>query len=279
MGGISACSVRADSNKLFPVEPRGWLLRGLHTLDRKANVFYNVPAVGLLALLYVLPVLTTVYLSFHRWTLSARPPVWVGLSNFVDLVEAERFRGALLHTFEYSALAVSIELVLGMVIALILNEPFRGRGFVRTLFLFPMMATPIVTMMAWQLLLDPLTGIFSVIGGTSMVPPLSNEVWALPTLVVVDVWMWTPLVSLILLGGLSALPIEPYEAASLDGASWWQKFWHLTIPMLRPVMVVAVLFRVIDSLKAFEPMFVLTDGGPNFATETLNLYAVRGRVL
>jgi len=97
----------------------------------------------------------------------------------------------------------------------------------------------------------------------------------LPTLVVVDVWMWTPLVSLILLGGLSALPIEPYEAASLDGASWWQKFWHLTIPMLRPVMVVAVLFRVIDSLKAFEPMFVLTDGGPNFATETLNLYAFK----
>lgn len=256
-----------------------WAGRVLDAVDHRAHVFYNVPSVAVLVLLYVVPVLVTIYLALHYWPLSRiRPPVWVGLSNFVRLFQAERFRGAVVHTFTYTGLAVSLELVLGMVMALILNQRFRGRSVVRTVFLFSMMATPIAAMMAWRLLLDPFTGIFSLIkslGGPRIFPPLASRTWVIPTLVVVDVWEWTPLVGLILLGGLSALPREPYEAASIDGASGWQQFWYITVPLLRPVMVVALLFRTIDALKAFETVFVITGGGPAFASETLNVYAYK----
>ena len=257
-----------------------WPSRVLDFADRRAHIFYPLPSVVALSLLYIVPVLANVYLSFHNWMLSPnRSPVWVGLSNFAELLlRSERFRGAILHTFEYTAVVVSAELVLGMITALMLNRQFTGRSLVRTIFLFPMMATPIAAMMAWRLVLDPYTGIFSVIkalGGPRVFPPLASPTWVIPTLCVVDIWEWTPLVSLILLGGLSALPREVYEAASIDGASAWQRFWYITVPLLRPVMVVAVLFRTIDALKAFETVFVITSGGPNFASETLNLYAFK----
>ena len=247
----------------------------LDAIDHRARTFYNLPSVAILALLYVAPILVNVYLSLHRWQFSrTRPPVWAGLHNFVKLFQSERFRGAVVNTFEFTVLVVSIELVLGMVMALILNQEFKGRGVVRTIFLFPMMATPIAVMLAWRLMLDPFTGVFSIIktlGGPRILPPLASEAWVIPTLSVVDIWQWTPLVSLILLGGLAALPREPYEAAGIDGASGWQKFWHITVPLLRPVIVLALLFRTIGALKAFEAMFVLTHGGPNFASETLNV--------
>ena len=257
-----------------------WAGRVLDAINRRAHIYYHIPSGAALVLLYVAPVLVTIYLSFHRWSLlfAARSPVWVGLSNFVELFHADRFQGAVVHTFVYTGLAVSLELVFGMVMALILNQHFWGRGVVRTIFLFPMMATPIAIMMAWRLILDPFTGIFSLIkslGGPRIFPPLASRTWVIPTLVVVDVWQWTPLVGLILLGGLAALPREPYEAASIDGASGWQQFWYITVPLLRPVMVVALLFRTIDALKAFETVFVITGGGPAFASETLNVYAFK----
>ena len=278
------------TNKITPVTKRvssevraggtgTWLGRVLDAIDRRAHIFYSAPAMIGLALLYVVPILATLYLCFHGWLFSAkRLPVWVGLANFVELFQHPRFRGAVVHTFYYAALAVSVQMFFGMVIALILNREFVGRAVVRTIFLFPMMATPVSSMLAWRLLLDPFTGVFSVIkslGGPRVFPPLASETWVIPTLVAVDVWQYTPFVSLILLAGLSALPQEPYEAASLDGASAWDSFWYITLPLLRPVIILALLFRTIDALKAFEPIWVLTVGGPNFASETLNVYAFK----
>lgn len=270
---------RRIGGKVRPVTLGTRAGRILDSIDRRAHIFYPAPSVVVLALLYIAPLLVSFYFSFHYWPMSAtRPPVWVGLSNFARLLEEERFRGAVLNTVEYTALAVSVELVLGMAMALIFNERFRGRNIVRAIFFFPMMATPIAVMMAWRLMLDPFTGILSIIktlGGPRVFPPLASPTWVLPTLVVIDIWEFTPYVSLILLGGLSALPVEPYEAASIDGASGWQKFWHLTIPLLRPVIVVALLFRTIEVLKVFVTVFALTRGGPNFASETLNVYVYK----
>lgn len=261
----------------IPQETR--LARAVDMMDRHARLYYVLPGIVVLVTLYIAPVMVTIYLSFHRWSLSrTRGPVWIGLSNFIELLTSERFQKAALHTFEYTLLAVSIQLILGMAMALILSRPFWGRSMVRTIFLFPMMATPIAAMLAWRIILDPFTGVFSVItsvGGPRIYPPLASETWVIPTLVIVDIWQWTPLVSLILLGGLAALPKEPYEAARIDGASAWQIFWLITVPLLRPIIAIAVLFRLIDALKAFEVVFVLTGGGPNFASETLNIYVYK----
>lgn len=245
-------------------------------IDAHARVIYPLPSGLVLLLLFVLPIAYTVYLSFHTWGLSATtPPRFIALDNYIDLFENDRFRGAVIHTFYYSILAVTIEVVLGVGIALIFAREFIGRGVARTLFLFPMMATPIAAMIGWKLLLDPNTGLFNLLStiGLPKYAPLAERGWVIPTLVLVDVWQWTPFVTLIVLAGLSTLPQEPYEAAVIDGASGWQTFWSITLPLIRPVLIIAILFRTIDSLKTFENIFVLTRGEPAFASETLNLYA------
>lgn len=250
--------------------------RTIDFIDRWIHFFFPAPTVLILAALFVVPIIYTVYLSFHRWGLSAiRPPQPVGLGNFIALLNAQRFSGAIVHSFYFSFLAVTIQTILGIGIALIFNRRFVGRGIARTLFLFPMMATPIASMIGWSLILDPNVGVLSLFYQLGLPPIelLSNERLVIPVLVMVDTWRWTPFMTIIILAGLSALPSDPYEAALMDGASSWQLFRYITMPLLRPVLVMAMLFRTIDSLKVFEPVFVLTRGGPRFQSETLNLYA------
>lgn len=244
-------------------------------IDKRAHVIYPTPASFVLLILFILPILYTVYLSFHTWNISATtPPKPVGWENYADLVTNDRFRGALVHTFYYSLLAVLVETALGTAIALVFAREFAGRGLARTLFLFPMMATPIAVMIGWKIILDPSTGVLNLFRQFGMPPValLADKNLVIPTLVLVDVWQWTPFVTLIVLAGLAALPQEPFEAALIDGATGWQTFWKITFPLLQPVLLVAALFRTIDSLKAFENVFVLTRGEPGYASETLNLY-------
>lgn len=245
-------------------------------IDRRAHIVYPLPSGLVLIFLFILPIAYTVYLSFHAWGLSASTaPRPVGWDNYADLFANERFRGAVTHTFYYAFLAVVIEVTLGIGIALVFAREFLGRGLARTLFLFPMMATPLAAMIGWKLILDPNTGVINLLASWGMpkFAPLAERALVIPTLVFVDVWQWTPFVTLIILAGLSALPLEPYEAAVIDGASGRQLFFYITLPLLRPVIIIAALFRTIDSLKTFENIFVLTRGEPAFASETLNLYA------
>lgn len=252
--------------------------RVLGFLDRHMRVLFPLPAFAVLAALFALPIVFTVYLSFHKWSLSAtRPPQPLGFENYLTLFTEPRFHQAILNTFYYTALALAIQIPLGIGVALIFNREFAGRGLARTLFLFPWMCTPVAAMIGWRLMLEPSIGIFRLLAPLG-VPPialLGTDKLLIPTFVAIDTWQWTPFVTLLMLAGLSALPIEPFEAAVVDGASKWQLFWHITLPLLRPVIVVAVLFRIIDTLKVFEIIYVLTQGGVGASSETLNIYAYR----
>jgi multiple sugar transport system permease protein len=223
------------------------------------------------------PVVYTLYMSVQRWEFSAlSPPQFVGVQNFVSMFTGDsRFWPAVARTFTFTIFAVAIETVLGVAIALIFNREFVGKGLIRTIFLFPMVATPVAIALVWATMLDPNLGVLNYFLRALGLPPApwaSAPEWAIPTLALVDIWEWTPFISLITLAGLSALPSEPYEAARIDGASPRQVLFYITLPLLRPTLVVAVLFRAIDALKTFDIIEVITQGGPAFASETLNLY-------
>lgn len=248
-------------------------------IDRRVHIVYPAPALIILFLLFIIPIAYTVFLSFHRWNFSpTRPPVFNGIENYLELIQESRFHRAIFNTVYYTALALPIQLVVGLGLALVFNQTFRGRGILRTLFLFPMMATPVASMMGWRMLLAPDVGFFGLLTGIFHIPPfapLASDTWIIPTFVVVDTWQWTPFVTLVLMAGLASLPTECFEAARIDGASAWQSFWYITLPLLRPFIVVAMLFRLIDTLKVFETIFILTSWGTGANAETLNIYSFR----
>src|SRR5690606_1901044 len=248
------------------------------TPSRSTRWMFIMPAVIFVLLMIIFPVAYTLYLSLHEWSGSAiRPPQWVGLDNYVELLTRDqRFWDSVVRTFQFTIAAVAIELVLGLGVALLINGRFLGQGIVRTLILLPMVATPVAIAMAWLLMFEPSVGLFNGILRSLNLPPqlwLGSKDQALPSLILVDVWQWMPMMALILLAGLSTLPEEPYEAARVDGANGWQRFIYLTLPLLVPTMVTAVLLRSIDALKTFDIIYTMTRGGPGFATETINIYA------
>ncbi len=239
---------------------------------------FILPAVIFVLLMIVFPVVYTLYLSFHEWSGSAvRAPTPVGLGNYVGfLTHDPRFSAAVVRTFQFTFFAVGIELVLGLGVALLINGRFMGQGLVRTLILLPMVATPVAIAMAWLLMFEPTVGLFNPLLRRLGLPPqewLGSASQALPSLILVDVWQWMPMMALILLAGLTTLPEEPFEAARVDGANGWQRFIYLTLPLLLPTMVTALLLRSIDALKTFDIIYTMTRGGPGSATETINIYA------
>jgi multiple sugar transport system permease protein len=235
------------------------------------------PAVIVLLVLMAFPVAYTVYLSFTKWSpTSVGTPDFIGLDNYIKLVtEDERFRNAVWRTIWFTGVGVSVQCVLGVGLALIFNREFSGRGIFRTIFLLPMVATPVAIALVWMFILDINTGIlnyFLELIADLRVAWLSDRSIVLWSMMLVDTWQWTPFILLVSLAGLSALPTEPYESAMIDGASSFQLFWYLTLPMLRPTLMVALMFRSIDALKTFDIIYVITQGGPAYASETLNLY-------
>jgi multiple sugar transport system permease protein len=244
-------------------------------LDRHAAWILPAPAVLAVVVLLCFPLGYTVYLSFTKWFLSAvSQPEFVGFDNYVRLARDERVRNALVNTFWFTFLAVVTEMLIGFGLAMLFNRDFRLRGLLRTFMLIPMMSTPIAVSLVWALMYEPTLGVFNYLLGSLGVPPLlflGDRNLVIPALVAVDVWFSTPFVMLVLLAGLSSLPGEPYEAALIDGASSWQTLIFLTLPLLRPTIVVTLLFRTISALQSFDHIFALTGGGPNRASETINL--------
>jgi len=245
--------------------------------DSKARWVFPAPAVIAVVLLLVFPLGYTVWMSFHDWSGSITDaPRAVGLANFGDILfHDKRFLGAFLRTLLFAALAIAIQTVLGVAMALLLNREFPGKSVVRTIALLPMVATPVVVALMWTLILNPTQGALPYIFFRLHLPQvlwLSNPKLVILALVLVDTWEWTPLIMLITLAGLAGLPVEPMEAARIDGASAWQTFWWITLPLLRPAIVVAALFRAIDAIKTFDIIFAMTQGGPGNASETLNIY-------
>lgn len=253
---------------------RPWLRRQLRI---RAPDLLMLPALLATAVIMGFPLVYLCYLSVHKWSLIGfAPPAYVGLGNFADLLDDQRFLDSLWRTFYFTALGLLTNMPLGFGIALLLNRDFPARRVLRALMIFPMVATPVAMGLVWVVMLDPSLGIVRyLLGGIGIANPplwLSDPAWVVPSLVLVDAWMWTPMVALICVAGLAALPGEPFEAARVDGASAWQSFRHITLPLMTPTLMVAAMLRVMDLLKVIDIVFVMTNGGPGHASETINLY-------
>jgi len=269
-GAPQAGGVRAPL-KLVPARhPSGWL-------DRYARFILPLPAVAAVVIMLAGPLLYTVWMSLQDWTISSvAAPQFVGLDNYVTLFTSDpRFRNSVAITFYFTILAVTVQTFAGVTLALLFNRQFWGRGLLRTLAILPMVATPVAIALIFVMIYHPTLGVLNYFV-TRLGLPLGTWTYAsntvIPALVLVDTWQWTPLIMLIVLAGLAVLPHEPYEAAMIDGASQWQMLWLITLPLVRPAIITAMLFRLIDSLKTFDIIFVMTQGGPGGASETINVY-------
>lgn len=246
-------------------------------LEERAHWIFPAPAVLAVVIAVVFPLIYTIWMSFHNWSgQSTQDPIWVGLDNYRQaLFHDHRFWGAVIRTLYFTALALTFQVTTGVAIAVLMHREFPGRSIFRTIMLLPMVTTPVVVALTWTLILNPIQGIGPYLWnelGLSQVEWLANPRVVILTLALVDTWQWTPLIALITLAGLASLPTEPLEASIIDGASAWQTFWHITLPLLRPAIMVATLFRAIDAIKTFDIIFAMTQGGPGNASETLNIY-------
>ncbi|MGQ9627085.1 MAG: carbohydrate ABC transporter permease [Anaerolineae bacterium] len=247
------------------------------TSEDRIKYLLLAPCILYLLGIGIFPLLYSARLLFYDWNISAqRGQVFVGFGNFVRLAQDRMFKDTLGNTVIFVVAAVSLEFILGLGLALLLNREIKGQGIFRVIFLLPMMASPVAVGYTWRMLYHvangPLNHFLSLLG----LPPaswLSDIYTALPSVILIDVWQWTPFVFIILLAGLQSLPREPYEAAIVDGAGRWQIFRYITIPLLSPVMALAVLLRAVEAVKIFDIIFVTTAGGPGSATETITMYA------
>jgi multiple sugar transport system permease protein len=235
---------------------------------------FVIPAVAVVGSVIVFPWVFTVWMSLHEWTVGGARR-FTGLSNYARLVTDDRFIASVGHTLVYTVLAVVLPLILGTLAALIFNTRLPFRGLLRGLFVMPMMATPVAIALVWTMMFHPQLGILNYLLSLVGIGPQAwvfHPATVIPSLVLVETWQWTPLVMLIVLGGLAAIPAEPYESAALDGANALQRFRYITLPMIAPFLMVAVIIRTIDALKSFDIIYAITQGGPGTASETINLY-------
>lgn len=248
--------------------------------NRRLKWTMIAPAVVFIGLMVVFPLAYTAWLSltdaFGAVNADTR---FLGLTNYTDaLGDTRRFWPAVGRTAGFTVAAVALELVLGLALAMLLRRPFRGMRWMRTILMIPLLATPVAVGVLWLLILDPTVGIANALLGLVGIPPqpfLGSAAQSLPTLVLIDVWQWTPMMTLLLLAGLTTLPEEPEEAALVDGATAWQRFRLVTLPMLGTTIVTALVLRSVDALKTFDLIYATkgAGGGSSYEAETLNVYA------
>jgi multiple sugar transport system permease protein len=265
-----------------PHPQRGVVPRPSRTNARQRRWFVLLmlaPATLLLLGLTLFPFASSLFLSFTDYSLQSSDGYdWIGTGNYADLLTGPAFWPAFRTTLLFTGMAVGLETLLGLGIAVMLHQETRGVPVLRAIYMVPMAITPIAATFTFRLMYNPTLGVFNYFLENLGLPRqawLSDLRMALPALVIVDAWQWTPFVLLIVVGGLSVLPQEPFEAAQLDGAGAWRTFRDLTLPMLWPYLAVAVLFRTIDAFKTFDIIYVLTGGGPGVVTRTLNLLAYK----
>jgi multiple sugar transport system permease protein len=248
-------------------------------VERNLKVLFPLPAVIFVVVMMLFPVVYTVFLSFTNWNLTSGMALKVvGLKSYLRVFSEPRFLDAIGRTFAFTGMAIAMETLLGVSIAIVLNRQFRGKGLVKLLLLLPLMATPVAVGLVFNLFYDPTIGLANWVLTLVGLPKLewvSNAATALPSLVLVDVWQWTPMITLICLAGLAALPSDPYESAVVDGANPGQILRHITLPMLMPTILTSMILRSVDALKTFDIIFAMTGGGPGYASETLNILSFK----
>jgi multiple sugar transport system permease protein len=244
-------------------------------VERNLRILFPLPAVSFVVVMILFPVLYTFGLSFSNWNLTSGAPFrFVGLASYARVLGEPRFLAAFARTFLFTAIAVAAETVLGTAAALVLHRSFPGKGLVKLLLLLPLVATPVAIGIAWNLFYDPTIGLANHVLRLLGLPALKwvyDAGSVIPSLALVDVWQWTPMITLIVLAGLAAIPAEPYESARVDGASAAQTFWRITLPMVLPTVFTAMILRSVDALKTFDIIYAMTGGGPGYASETLNI--------
>jgi len=238
---------------------------------------FIIPLVIVMGLTSLYPTFYSIYMSFFDWNWGERFN-FIGLANYIDLVGSERFQIALVNTFVFTISAVSVELVLGLGLALVVNRLGRGAGAIRTLLLVPLMVSGIIVSVIWKILLDPTVGIVNYglhAVGFAPVGFLGDPSMAMASIVLIDTWWQTAFVFIVLSAGLQALPHEPLEAAEVDGATTLQRLRYVILPLLKPIVLVVLMFRTIDCLKVFAIIFGTTGGGPLTTTESVQVLAYR----
>jgi len=251
--------------------------------DRMLMNIFLWPTLLMLLIITLFPLIWSLYLSFTDYSVNAYPSWldarWVGSANYNFLLTSKEFWSRFQLSAQFVIPTVALEFFLGFGIALLFNRMTKGRGFITTLIMIPMMLTPIVVALFWRFMLQADIGVVNyfirdVFGGPT-ISWLSDRKWAMISLVIVDAWQWTPFIMLISLAGLSAVPKYLYEAADVDRASGWFKFWNITLPLVSPLLLIGILFRLMDTYKLFELAWVLTGGGPGDFTKVLPLYLYR----
>ncbi|MEO8288046.1 MAG: sugar ABC transporter permease [Chloroflexota bacterium] len=265
-------AMKADAKQRTPgVRPRfAWLS------DRALVRAFLTPTMLLLLLVAVFPLLWSLYLSFTKYSVikDQNGPTWIGLANFNRLLGDQDVWLRFTTTARFVIPAVLIELLVGFGLAMLMNRAFKARGLIVTLMLIPMMLTPLVVALFWRYMYQPDSGVINYwihdILGMNRVLWTTDIGVAMWSLVLVDIWQWTPFIMLIALAGLSAVPKYLYEAAEVDRASGWFKFRHITLPLVTPLLLIAVLFRVMDSYKIFDQAYALNISGD--VNQVLSIY-------
>ena len=245
--------------------------------DRNFRWLLVAPAVCLILALSIFPLLFSLWVSFVNYDFQIPGHAFVGLKNFEQVVADPVARWSLVVTAILSGSSVLLEFVLGLALAMALTTTFRGRGLVMSLIIVPLFISPVVVGQCWALMLQrpfgPTNYILSqLLGFDVTISWLTQAPWNFIALIVADVWQWTPFMFVILLAGLSAVPPHVYEAAELDGVGAWQTFWYITVPHIAPMMLLALTFRLLDAVKLFDIIFVLTGGGPGTNTYSASYY-------
>lgn len=249
-------------------------LSGSRKVGRISYWPFVLPALVVVSAVVVFPWAFTLWMSVSEWKVG-EPYHFVGFANYLRLLHDQRFLQSIGRTLLYTVLSVVAPMVIGTFAALLFNEKMPARGLLRGIFVMPMMATPVAIALVWTMMFHPQLGVLNYLLSLIGLEP-QDWVFApdtvIASLVMVETWQWSPLVMLIVLGGLASLPADPYESARIDGANAFQRFWYLTLPMILPFLLVAMTIRMIDALKSFDIIYAITQGGPGTASETTNLY-------
>lgn len=246
--------------------------------QKNMKFVFLAPSIIFIVAMIIAPLVYNFSLSFTDWTMAVnKAPNFIGLDNYIEVFKEPRFVNSVGRTLLFSLIAIALEAILGIALAVLINRKFHGRRIVQALMLLPVVATPVALGMAWKLILEPSIGFANVVvtalGFEARKFLATTSFESMLVLILIDVWEWTPLIMLMVYAGLNTIPQDPYESALIDGANRWQTFTQITLPLASSSILIAILMRLIDVVKTFDIIYATTQGGPNFATENINIYA------
>ncbi|MEC4686007.1 MAG: sugar ABC transporter permease [Nitrospirota bacterium] len=242
--------------------------------DEERGRWFVMPSLVLLSIVTIYPLIYVLYLSLQRRLLIFDVSRFIGIDNYLFLLKDDRFFNAFKNTLYFTIMSVTLELLLGLAIALLINRSFRMKGLIRAIVLIPWAIPTVVSAKMWEWIYNTDFGILNYLLGVK-INWLGSPFWAINAAVFMDVWKTTPFVVILLTAGLQVIPKDLYQAARVDGAGRWDIFTRIVLPLLKPVILVVLIFRTLDAFRVFDAIYVLTGGGPANTTETLSIYAYK----